>query len=236
MSPESVDVLILAGGLGTRLREAVPDRPKVLAPVLGEPYLFHLLRYLEAQSFRRVVLLLGHRAEEVMATVGTTFGSLEVAYSVESSPLGTGGAVRHALPQVQNDCFLVLNGDSFCAGSYSQLISPTQPRILVTSVADTSRYGSVQVDSSLRVRSFSEKNGKSTPGLINAGVYGLQRSQVTLLPASGPASLEQHLLPVLANRGELLAVHGGRFIDIGTPASYREAQTFFHEVADGVAV
>jgi NDP-sugar pyrophosphorylase family protein len=236
MSPESVDVLILAGGLGTRLRETVPDRPKVLAPVLAEPYLFHLLRYLQAQSFRRVVLLLGHRADEVITAVGTRFGTLEVAYSVESSPLGTGGAVRHALPQLQSESFLVLNGDSFCAGQYSQLISTTQPRILVTTVADTSRYGAMEVDASSRVRTFREKDGVAKPGLINAGVYGLQRLHVNLLPSTGPASLERELLPLLAARGELTAVLGGRFIDIGTPASYREAQTFFHEAADGVAV
>jgi NDP-sugar pyrophosphorylase family protein len=236
MSPDTTDVLILAGGLGTRLRPVVSDRPKVLALVRGEPYLHHLLRYVGEQGFRRVVLLVGYGADAVRTSVAGHFPGLTIDFSEEERPLGTGGAVRNALPLVRSSAFLVLNGDSFCAAEYSRLISTQESCLLVTRVDDTSRYGTVEVDFSHRVLAFREKQGFATSGLINAGVYGFCREHVELLPFGQPASLEKELLPLLAAQGLLLAVPGGRFIDIGTPHSYLDAQTFFSEVSDGVAV
>src|SRR5262245_9203051 len=115
-SPPRADltVAILAGGLGTRLRTVVPDRPKVLAEAAGRPFLAWWLDALEAQGFRDIVLCTGFRAEQISQTFGSTHGRLHLRYSVEAQPLGTGGALRQALPLFASDPILVLNGDSFC--------------------------------------------------------------------------------------------------------------------------
>ena len=112
-APADVTVAILAGGLGTRLRPAVADRPKVMAEVGGRPFLTRWLDCLAEQGFRRVVLCTGHRAAQVRAGLGTEHRGLSLSYSVETAPLGTGGALRHALPRLTSEVILVLNGDSY---------------------------------------------------------------------------------------------------------------------------
>src|SRR5262249_48858923 len=114
LSPSDITVAILAGGLGTRLRSVVSDRPKVLAPVAGRPFLAWWLDTLDPQGFGDVILCTGYRAEQVEATFGESFRNLSLRYSVEDMPLGTGGAVHKALPFVRSHELLVLNGDSFC--------------------------------------------------------------------------------------------------------------------------
>src|SRR5438552_901643 len=109
-----VSAAILAGGLGTRLRPAVADRPKVLAPVSGRPFVCYLLDLLHRHSIREVALLTGHRAAQVRATLGDFYRGMQMRYSVESEPLGTAGAVRLALPLLTASRVLLLNGDSFC--------------------------------------------------------------------------------------------------------------------------
>src|SRR3954463_14123588 len=108
------DAVILAGGLGARLRSVVADRPKVLAPVLGRPFVTYLLDQLAAAGLRRAVLLTGFRAEQVRQTLAEQHAGLDLAYSTEPTPLGTAGAVRDALDQVDTADVLLLNGDSFC--------------------------------------------------------------------------------------------------------------------------
>src|SRR5688572_12137748 len=108
-----VPALILAGGLGTRLRSAVPESQKVLAPVQRRPFLARLLDQLSAAGLRRALLLTGHRADEVERTLGTQYGSLRLEYSREETPLGTAGAVRQALKLVTKPTFLLVNGDSY---------------------------------------------------------------------------------------------------------------------------
>ncbi len=108
-----VTAAILAGGLGTRLRSAVPDRPKVLAPVAGRPFLAHLLDRLVRASVRDVVLLAGHAADQVYAAFGDHHAGMRLTYSAEPAPLGTAGAVRHALPLLRSENILLMNGDSY---------------------------------------------------------------------------------------------------------------------------
>ncbi len=224
--------VILAGGLGTRLRPVVADRPKVLAPVLGRPFLAYLLDQVATAGLRDVVLCTGYLGEEVRIAFGDAHGHVRLAYSRESSPLGTAGALRAALPLVSTDTMLVLNGDSYCEADFRALeafhrASGAVATIGLVQVADTRRYGRVQTDAAGRVLGFEEKGTAAGPGWINAGLYLLERRLVQSIPAKGPVSLEREVFPAWIGRG----LHGhrseGRFIDIGTPESYAAAEAFF---------
>lgn len=226
-------IAILAGGLGTRLRSVVADRPKVLAPVRGRPYLCFLLDHVMRTGAREVVLLAGHGADLLQRTMGTSYGSLRLVYSIEPSPLGTGGAVRHALEHFQTPTVLLLNGDSYCDVDLARYCRwhawIEQPMSLVlTRMSDTRRFGRVRINSTGVVRSFAEKGQESGPGWINAGIYQLQRDMLSEMPADRTVSLERDLLPSWVERGLVRGYRSRRrFLDIGTPESYARAEEFF---------
>jgi NDP-sugar pyrophosphorylase family protein len=223
---------ILAGGFGTRLRSRVADRPKVLAPVRGRPYLCYLLDQLAGAGLRKVVLLTGYMAEAVEATLGQDYRGMKLVYSPEPEPLGTGGALRLALPLIASQQALVLNGDSYCDVELSDfwLVHIRQRAavsLVLAEVADTTRFGKVHV-ADQRIERFEEKQSASGAGWINAGVYLLGREQIAEISPRRAVSLEREMFPAWAARG---CLHGfrsaGRFLDIGTPESYTEAETFF---------
>jgi len=227
---------VLAGGLGTRLRPAVGDRPKVLAPVAGRPFVAHLLDRLDAAGVRRVVLLTGHRAGEVRARLGTRHGGMGLAYSEEPAPLGTGGALRLAWPHLDAPTVLLLNGDSYCGLNVKALTAFHRRRgagvsMALVRVDDAGRFGRVRTAGG-RVTAFAEKQGPGLPGWINAGVYLIGRGLVESIPAGRPVSLERKLLPAWVAQGRVFAHRSaGPFLDIGTPGSYAEAEGFFRNVA-----
>jgi NDP-sugar pyrophosphorylase family protein len=149
-----------------------------------------------------------------------------------TSPLGTAGAVRLALPLLTSDSVLVMNGDSLCQTRLDNFWASHSTRganstLLLTQVSDTSRYGRVHVDAEGRVIRFEEKNGKGGPGWINAGVYLLKRRLLEMIPASGAVSLEREMFPAWIGRGLYGYQSEGRFIDIGTPEAYGLAEQFF---------
>lgn len=221
-----VTAAILAGGLGTRLRPAVADRPKVLASVAGRPFLAHLLDQLADGGVEEVVLLVGHGADQVRKTFDGQFNGLRLHYSTEPAPLGTGGAVRLALPHLTADRVLLLNGDSYCDFDLPSLLTADgEVNMMLADVPDTARYGRVEVADG-RVTGFAEKGGGG-PGRINAGVYLFPTDLLAELPADRPLSFEREVLPGWVERGLVRPFPGGRFIDIGTPESYAEADRFF---------
>lgn len=224
---------ILAGGLGTRLREAVSDRPKVLAVVHDRPFLEYLFDQLRAAGFRSVTLCVGYMAEKIEQLFGSQYRELELVYSREDSPLGTGGALRLALPHLSGSTVLVMNGDSFCDLDISAFCSwhlskQSSVSIALTEVDDTSRYGSVRRDAHEHIQSFEEKGTSQGRGLVNAGIYLLSRSVLEEIPPGRALSLERDFFPKRISRGlcGYTAKHQ-RFIDIGTPTSYSQAQTLF---------
>lgn len=230
----TVTAAILVGGMGTRLRHAVRDLPKVMAPVSGRPFLMYLLDQLSAAGVRNVVLCTGYRADQVRMTAGEAYGGLRLAYSREAEPLGTGGALRLALSLLGSDPVLVMNGDSYCAANLGDfhrwhLDRRSEASLLLTEVDDTGRFGRVLVSEDGTIRGFEEKSGRGVPGWINAGVYLLGRARLLEIPDQGAVSLERDLFPGWIGRG----VHGyrgpRRFIDIGTEASYAAAEGFFRE-------
>ena len=228
-----IPVLILAGGLGTRLRTAVPDTPKVLAPVCGAPFLAHVLDQVAATPLRRVVLLTGYRAGEVEQTFGSRHGDIDLTYIREATPLGTGGAVRQAIEQMKNCTVLLMNGDSYCGADFAKLHAlhcraEAALTMAAVRVPDASRYGRVHFDKLGRITSFIEKGAVAGPGWINAGVSVIKRTLLEEMPLGKFTSLEREWLPRWLAPHRLLAYPTqAAFLDIGTPASYAAAQTFF---------
>lgn len=228
--PADVTAAVLAGGLGTRLRPVVADRPKALAEVGGRPFLAHVLDQLAGACIRRVVLCTGYLGGRIEAVFGDAYRGLRLVYSREPSPLGTGGALRLALPLFGSEGVLVMNGDSFCdtdPGAFSHWCGARKApaAMVVTNVPDTSRYGRVVVRGERVVR-FEEKRDDGRPGWINAGVYMFRREVIAAIPVGRTISLEQEVLPGLVEHGLRGYRNRGRFIDIGIPESYAAAQAY----------
>jgi NDP-sugar pyrophosphorylase family protein len=229
---QDVSVAILAGGLGTRLRPALADRPKVLAPVAGRPFIGYLLDQLARAGLREVVLLVGYCADQVQAALGEQYAGVQLRYSVEPSPQGTAGAVRLALPLLTRSRLLLLNGDSYCDADLGELLrqhvqSALPVSMTLAQVADSSRFGRVELAQDGRVCQFVEKGREARPGWINAGIYLLDRSLLETMPATVPLALEWDVLPSWVTAG-LVRGHccSGLFLDIGTPESYAGAEAF----------
>ena len=239
--PGDITAAILCGGLGTRLRPAVADRPKALAPVHGRPFLTYLLDRLAAASVGEVVLLTGYRADQVYDALGPTYAGMSLIYSEEPTPLGTAGAVRWALPCLSGRTVLLLNGDSFCdidlTGFYDfRRRHAAEASLVLARVRDAARFGRVRVGPAGRVRHFEEKGSTAGGGWINAGIYLFDRRLLEALPPGRPASLERDVLPAWAEGGRLYGFRcRGRFLDIGTPESYAEAECFFGPPEEALA-
>jgi len=228
--------VILAGGLGTRLRSVVADRPKVLAEVDGVAFVFHLLEQLAGAGVKHVVLATGHLGDQVRDVVGGGYGPLEIEYAQEPTPLGTGGAIRRALPLVRSQAVLVLNGDSYCELDLLHFWiwhhqRPAHGSLALTRVPDARRFGTVEADTWGRVERFVEKSPRRAAGTVNAGVYLLRRSLIASIPAGTPCSLESDLLPRWLDAGIYGYARTDRFIDIGTPESFAAAAGFFRSHA-----
>jgi len=236
-----IDAFVLAGGLGTRLSKAVPGLQKVVAPVAGRSILAQVLDQLADAGIGRAVVGVGHLAGQVRASLGESHGPMALAYSEEAEPLGTAGALRHARDLLGSDPVLVLNGDSYVEANLAAFLAWHRARsaaasILLTTVSDPSRYGTVEADPVGRVVAFREKapadpahavGKRSAAAWISAGVYLLGRSVIEGLPQRAPYSLERDVFPSLVGAGLHAYRGGGRFIDIGTPEAYAEAQGFF---------
>ena len=220
--------IVLAGGFGTRLRERVPSLPKPMAPVAGHPFLEYVMNRLISGGVSEIILSVGYRADSIMNHFGKIYRDTVVSYAIETEPLGTGGAIVHALRGIDDKPVLVINGDTFLDIDYGKLIcsyteAPTQVAIVLRKVPDISRYGSVLV-SDERVTGFQEK-GDSGPGLINAGVYIVQPGIFEEHGLSGKFSFEtdclQQYCAALSPRAFLTDAY---FIDIGIPDDYDRAQ------------
>jgi D-glycero-alpha-D-manno-heptose 1-phosphate guanylyltransferase len=225
--PLPVDAIVLAGGLGTRLRGEVPDLPKPLAPVAGLPFLAWVLDHLAAQGVRRAVLSVGYRHEAIQDHFGDRHGPIRLAYSVEPRPLGTGGAIRAALAHCASDPVLVVHGDTLFEIDLGCLLARHRAggralTMALCPVPDTARYGRVAVTDGT-VTGFEEK-GPAGPGLINAGVYVLSARLFAGYIAPPAFSFEREFLaPHLAALAPAAHVADGYFIDIGVPDDYRRA-------------
>lgn len=224
------EAIVLVGGLGTRLRAVVDSLPKPLAPVAGRPFLAWVLDHLAQRRIRRVILATGYMGEVVQEVVGRRWSGMDIAYSQEIEPLGTGGAVRAASAQLHGDAVHVLNGDTFLAYDPAELevLARTHGAdigVALAHVADVGRYGAA-TRRNIWLEAFEEKGGAGA-GWINAGCYFLQSSALASLP-DGSSSLETALLAPAVAAGRVVGYDDtSGFIDIGVPDDYARAQQLF---------
>ena len=225
------EAIVLAGGLGTRLRAAVPDLPKPMAPVAGRPFLEWLLDRWIAQGVRRFVLSIGYRADAIREHFGAQYGGAEIDYAVEEQPLGTGGGLLLAEARLTDEApFIVLNGDTVLDVEWRALAAyhtghrAEATLALIRNTAE-GRYGGVHVDANGRIRAFGVPDAEAA----NGGVYVFERRALRRFEArrGAPMALEQELLPALIAEGA--PVYGmpctGRFLDIGVPQDYARAES-----------
>jgi len=229
-----IDAVILAGGLGTRLRPVVGDRPKAIVSVHGRPFLTYLFDQLISAGISRVVLCLGYGSQQIRASIGESYRGLSIVRSEETAPLGTGGALRLALSKLRSDPALVLNGDSYCGAELEEFWLFHRDRraaasLLLTSVPDTGRFGRVQLGTGSDVIDFQEKGKTSGSGLINAGLYLIDCALIEEIPGGKLRSLEREVFPSWIGRGLYGFASAGKFLDIGTPEAYASAEAFFSD-------
>lgn len=216
--------LILAGGMGTRLRPVVQNVPKPMAPIGGRPFLDILLNSLSGFSPERVIMCVSYLRDKIMERYGNEFNRVHIDYSIEESPLGTGGAIWNVFRNFDLDKCIVINGDTFLRMDYGEFASQctTAPLgIALTHVADCGRYGKVCIENG-RIVEFMEKKGNLGPGLINAGVYYITKNIIRPMPEK--FSFENDFLqPRIAAIPHKYFIADGYFIDIGVPESYAKA-------------
>lgn len=222
----SVDVFVLAGGLGTRMQPVLRDVPKLLAPIAGRRFIDFLFDWLRGFGARRVVLGLGHKAQTIVDHLAQhPPEGIAIESVLEPRPLGTAGAIRLARPLLHSDPVLAMNGDSFVAADLCDFVarhqrSKARATILCTEVSDAGRYGRVMLDGAGNIVRFAEKDPSATGhGTINAGVYLLSAGLLDEIAAGNAVSLERDVFERLAG-ASLAAVEGKfDFVDIGTPES-----------------
>ena len=220
---------VLAGGLGTRLQPRFGSLPKPLAPIGGRPFVTRQLEWLAQHGVRRAVILAGHGAESMRETLGTRAAGVELEWSVEPEPLGTGGALRWAQPFVDGPV-LVVNGDTLVEGDPWALERDRWEwgalgAVALYEVADARSRGRVECDEQGGIARFVEKDERWTgPAWVNGGAYAFAPRLWRHLP-EGPSSLERDVLPQLAAGGWLRGRRcAGRFWDIGTPEDWERAE------------
>lgn len=225
------EAIILAGGLGTRLRTVVNNQPKSLASINQHPFLAYLIRYLQHQQIERFVFSLGYKHELIEAFLKSDFPDLNSTISVEDEPLGTGGAILRSIQETQTHKILVCNGDTLFKINTQELeefhdYSHSVCTVALKPMIDFSRYGAVELHSDASIRVFREKEFREN-GLINGGVYLISKRDFPVGYLPEKFSFEEDFLPQAA--AEKIGVYGciqdHYFIDIGIPEDYEKAQT-----------
>jgi D-glycero-alpha-D-manno-heptose 1-phosphate guanylyltransferase len=222
-----MEAIILAGGLGTRLRKVVGDVPKPMAPVNGKPFLYYLLSWLKQYPVEKIILSVGYKSETVLKYFGNSFLNIPVEYVVEEKPLGTGGAVKYALKRAEAENILILNGDTYFPVDLNRFFAFHSDNSHKFSMAlkrmkNFSRYGSVDCTGNTIIR-FNEKKF-CHDGLINGGIYLVTRQFIASKRLPEAFSLEKDLLEKEAGSSLIKGlIFDELFIDIGLPEDYERA-------------
>jgi D-glycero-alpha-D-manno-heptose 1-phosphate guanylyltransferase len=223
------EAIILAGGLGTRLRSVVPDLPKCMASVAGKPFIYYVITYFQKQGIGKFILSLGYKHEVVEQYITTQFETSDFTFSIEKDPLGTGGAINLACTQTSEKTVLVLNGDTFFKVDLNKLapfhhMCGADCTLSLKPMTRFKRYGVVRLNKDYSIESFREKKYYEE-GLINGGVYALNihKFQQEHLPQK--FSFEKDYLETLYLQRRMFGViQDEYFIDIGIPEDYERAQ------------
>ena len=225
---KDTDVVVLAGGRGTRVASVLKNKPKILAPLGKRLFIDLLLNWLEYYGAKRIIFSLGFLSESIIRHLESIKSkSIEFKIVVEERPMGTAGAIRNVRNQIETDPILVVNGDSFvnadlCNFVNFHLSQDNKTSIICTRVTDVSRYGSVTVSSNNKVISFIEKKNVSGRGYISTGVYLFNRTIIDDISNGGP-SLEKDYLSNQDSETIGAMVGDFEFLDIGTPETLSKA-------------
>lgn len=228
-----MEVIILAGGLGTRLRSVVSEVPKCMAPVAGKPFLWYLLKYLTRFDVARVVLSVGYLREVIFKWIDEVKDDFpfEFDYAVEETPLGTGGGIRLAMSKIQGTEAVILNGDTFFDVELDTLVEAHRSHswaditLALKPMRHFDRYGTIEQSAAGRILKFNEKQ-PCEAGVINGGVYVLKNTDTLFDGLPQKFSFETDVLQVRCGETGTLygTVHNGYFIDIGVPEDYWKAE------------
>lgn len=234
--------IILAGGLGTRLKEKVNDLPKPMAPVNNIPFLAHLFNYLIENQVSNIHVSVGYMHEKIINYFGYTYNSAKVSYSIENERLGTGGAFKFSLNSLNlDDNFLLLNGDSFFNIDLKKLLSFHKKNNSLFTLSlfeffEPYRFGEVALGKSGTVEQLNEKSAISH-GFANAGVYAVNPSIIEIINKhyEKSFSIEKSLINYLISNNHIVKAKKfkGKFIDIGIPQDYLKANNFFKSLYKG---
>ena len=224
------EAIILAGGFGTRLQHIVSDVPKPMADINGSPFLVFLLWKLQTAGISHVILSTGYLHEKIENYFGNRFENLKITYSQETEPLGTGGAVQFALGKAETDNLLVLNGDTLFDIDFAHFdnfyrTKKTMLALALRKEKDLCRYGTVKINENAKIVGFSEKNTSNGEGLINGGIYLLNKKLFDNQKLPKTFSFEKEILEKQYLNDEFFGiVFDSYFIDIGVPEDYARAQ------------
>jgi D-glycero-alpha-D-manno-heptose 1-phosphate guanylyltransferase len=225
--------IILAGGLGTRLRSAVSDVPKCMAPVVGKPFLHYVINYFQQQGVAKFIFSLGYMSEIIEQFLILNYPNLQYQIVIETEPLGTGGAIQLACSKATEEDILILNGDTFFEVDVQAVFMFHQQHdaactLSLKTMQQFDRYGVVEMDSNSRITSFKEKQFYQQ-GLINGGVYVLNKAKFLIKNFNQKFSFEKDYLEEYVSEGKFTGIkQEAYFIDIGIPEDFNKAQAEFN--------
>lgn len=223
-------MILLAGGLGTRLKGVIGSVPKPMAPISGSPFLEYLFKFFKKQRIKEFIVCTGHGGNAIQSYFGSGQNiGLSIRYTVERELLGTGGAIKLAEEWIDSNHFLVGNGDTYFEADLREMLRFHESHSGIGTLAlaykeDLGRYGKVVCDMGNRITSFQEKSDGRKPGYINGGLYAFRKDLFRHIPANRVCSLEREILPSLIGEGLYGFPVEGYFIDIGIPQDYEKAK------------
>ena len=234
-----IDVVVLCGGKGERLRSVIGEAPKVMTEINGQPFLNYILEYLKSQKVGRVILCTGYKAEVIEKYYRKHSFGLVIDFAREHKPLGTAGAIKHAEPVINGNPVIVLNGDCYCPVDFKKFIqfhkrNKALATLVVTRMAQGSDYGEVVLDNNKRIIGFREKRAGAKHVFVNTGIYCFDRTVLAKIPPSKKASLEYDCFPQwIGQRFWGFPVESG-FLDMGTPERLKAASDLLSHICGGV--
>ncbi|MCT7604564.1 nucleotidyltransferase family protein [Aliarcobacter butzleri] len=225
-----MEAIVLAGGLGTRLKSVVSNVPKPMAPIEDKPFLEYILKYLKKSGITRVILSVGYKSEIIEEYFGNNFEGIDLVYSVEKEPLGTGGAIKKAMSKVKSNQVYIINGDTFFDVNLKSLILEDNSKIILSlkHMKNFDRYGCVESDVNNLVTAFTEK-GYRESGNINGGIYLARKEIFNNYDLKEKFSFEEFMQTNFAILNISVKVFDNYFIDIGIPEDYAKAQSEINE-------
>jgi D-glycero-alpha-D-manno-heptose 1-phosphate guanylyltransferase len=221
-----MEAIVLAGGLGTRLRSVVTDVPKPMAPIGDKPFLEYILRYLQKNCVTKAILSVGYKWKTIKEYFGDKFENIELVYSVEDEPLGTGGAIKKAMNQVRKNQVYIINGDTFFDVDLKNLSLEDNSKLILSlkHMINFDRYGCVESDDKNLVTAFTEK-GYRESGNINGGIYLASKDIFDGYNLDEKFSFEEFMQENFKTLKASVKVFENYFIDIGIPEDYERAQS-----------